>query len=128
MTEKEYQKALLNRLDELDGYCIKDGQFLWGTKRIENADFEMIELSNYKKLNSLIKEKGLSKEDLTLILKTIRLHDVDLKKINRIELKVDLKGIDENVKKTQYFVELLKEAKSLADDLASINFDIGFKI
>lgn len=125
MTEKEYQK------DEDTTkiyYCIKDGKFLWGTKRIENADFEMIELSNYKKLNSLIKEKGLSKEDLTLILKTIRLHDVDLKKINRIELKVDLKGIDENVKKTQYFVELLKEAKSLADDLASINFDIGFKI
>ena len=109
-------------------YCIKDGQFLWGTKTIENADFEMIELSNCKKLNSLIKEKGLSKEDLTLILKTIRLHDVDLKKINRIELKVDLKGIDENVKKAQYFVELLKEAKSLADDLASINFDVGFKI
>ena len=36
-------------------YCIKDGQFLWGTKTIENADFEMIELSNCKKLNSLIK-------------------------------------------------------------------------
>ena len=53
---------------------------------------------------------------------------MDLKKINRIELKVDLKGIDENVKKAQYFVELLKEAKSLADDLASINFDVGFKI
>ncbi len=125
MTEKEYQK---DEDTTTVYYCIKDGQFLWGTKRIENADFEMIELSNYKKLNSLIKEKGLSKEDLTLILKTIRLHDVDLKKINRIELKVDLKGIDENVKKTQYFVELLKEAKSLADDLASINFDIGFKI
>lgn len=125
MTEKEYQK---DEDTTTVYYCIKDGQFLWGTKRIENADFEMIELSNYKKLNSLIKEKGLSKEDLTLILKTIRLHDVDLKKINRIELKVDLKGIDENVKKTQYFVELLKEAKSLADDLASINFDVGFKI
>lgn len=125
MTEKEYQK---DEDTTTVYYCIKDGQFLWGTKRIENADFEMIELSNYKKLNSLIKEKGLSKEDLTLILKTIRLHDVDLKKINRVELKVDLKGIDENVKKTQYFVELLKEAKSLADDLASINFDIGFKI
>ena len=125
MTEKEYQK---DEDTTTVYYCIKDGQFLWGTKRIENADFEMIELSNYKKLNSLIKEKGLSKEDLTLILKTIRLHDVDLKKINRVELKVDLKGIDENVKKAQYFVELLKEAKSLADDLASINFDIGFKI
>ena len=125
MTEKEYQK---DEDTTTVYYCIKDGQFLWGTKRIENADFEMIELSNYKKLNSLIKEKGLSKEDLTLILKTIRLHDVDLKKINRIELKVDLKGIDENVKKAQYFVELLKEAKSLADDLASINFDVGFKI
>lgn len=125
MTEKEYQK---DEDTTTVYYCIKDGQFLWGTKRIENADFEMIELSNYKKLNSLIKEKGLSKEDLTLILKTIRLHDVDLKKINRVELKVDLKGIDENVKKAQYFVELLKEAKSLADDLASINFDVGFKI
>lgn len=56
-------------------YCIKDGQFLWDTERFEEADFEVIELSNIGKLLDLIKEKGLSKEDLTLILKTICLHD-----------------------------------------------------
>lgn len=56
-------------------YCIKDGEFLWGYEPFENADFSIVELSNVKKLQKLIKEKGLSKEDLTLILKTICLHD-----------------------------------------------------
>ncbi len=61
-------------------YCIKDGHFLWSTEKIESADFEVIELSNYKELSNLIKEKELSKEDLTLILKTICLCDVNSEK------------------------------------------------
>ncbi len=56
-------------------YCIKDGKFLWGTEKFEEADFEVIELANIGKLLDLIKEKGLSKENLTLILMTICLHD-----------------------------------------------------
>ena len=56
-------------------YCIKDGKFLWGTKKFKEADFEVIELPDIGKLLDLIKEKGLSKENLTLILKTICLHD-----------------------------------------------------
>ena len=53
---------------------------LWSTEKIESADFEVIELSNYKELSNLIKEKELSKEDLTLILKTICLCDVNSEK------------------------------------------------
>lgn len=56
-------------------YCIKDGKFLWGAERFEEADFKVIKPSNISKLLDLIKEKGLSKADLTLILKTTCLCD-----------------------------------------------------
>lgn len=53
-------------------YCIKNGKFLWDTERFEEADFEVIELSNIGKLLDLINEKELSKEDLNLIFNTIK--------------------------------------------------------
>ncbi|MFQ6792893.1 MAG: hypothetical protein ACLRT4_08935 [Thomasclavelia sp.] len=38
-----------------------------------------------------------------------------------VDVDVNVSGIDEAVKKTEHLVELLKEVKSLADDLASNN-------
>lgn len=38
--------------------------------------FELINKENEKKLNQLINEKGLTRDDLTLILKTIKLTDI----------------------------------------------------
>lgn len=38
--------------------------------------FELINKKNEKKLNQLINEKGLTRDDLTLILKTIKLTDI----------------------------------------------------
>lgn len=38
---------------------------------------------------------------------------------NKITLDVELNGVDEATKKVERLIELLKEAKSLADDLAS---------
>ena len=42
----------------------------------------------------------------------------------KITLNVEIKNIDEETKKAEKLIELLKEAKSLADDLASIDFEI----
>ncbi|WP_270588766.1 helix-turn-helix domain-containing protein [Faecalibacillus intestinalis] len=44
--------------------------------------------------------------------------------IQKITLNVEIKNIDEETKKAEKLIELLKEAKSLADDLASIDFEI----
>lgn len=38
--------------------------------------FELINKENEKKLNQLINKKGLTRDDLTLILKTIKLTDI----------------------------------------------------
>lgn len=38
---------------------------------------------------------------------------------NKLTMNVEVKGIDEVTKKIEHMVELLKEAKSLADDIAS---------
>lgn len=46
---------------------------MWGYEPFENADFSIVELSNVKELQKLIEEKRLSVDDLTLILKTIKL-------------------------------------------------------
>ena len=43
--------------------------------------------------------------------------------IQKITLNVEIKNIDEETKKAEKLIELLKEAKSLADDLASIDFE-----
>ena len=42
----------------------------------------------------------------------------------KITLNVEIKNNDEETKKAEKLIELLKEAKSLADDLASIDFEI----
>lgn len=45
--------------------------------------------------------------------------------IQKITLNVEVNNVDEEIKKAEKLIELLKEAKSLADDLASINFEIN---
>lgn len=45
----------------------------------------------------------------------------------KFKLEVDLIGVEEAVEKAERFVELLKEAKTLADELASKEFEIGIK-
>lgn len=45
----------------------------------------------------------------------------------KITLNVEVKNINEETKEAEKLIELLKEAKSLADDLASIDFVIDLK-
>lgn len=45
----------------------------------------------------------------------------------KITLNVEIKNINEETKKAEKLIELLKEAKSLTDDLASIDFVIDLK-
>lgn len=56
------------------------------------------------------------------------MNELNEKKQSTIDVDVSVSGIDEAVKKAERLVELLKEAKSLADDLASINYDLDIKI
>lgn len=44
--------------------------------------------------------------------------------MNVQKLEVTITGIDEATQKVERYVELLKEAKTLADELASVNFEI----
>lgn len=48
-------------------------------------------------------------------------------KKQEIKVHVEVIGIDEATKKTERYVELLKEAKTLADELASKEFEIEIK-
>ena len=45
----------------------------------------------------------------------------------KLKVKVDVIGVEEAVSKVERYVELLKEAKTLADELASMEFEIGIK-
>lgn len=47
-------------------------------------------------------------------------------RMNKTEIKVDvsIEGIDEAKKKAERYVEVLKEAKTLAGELASMHFEI----
>lgn len=47
--------------------------------------------------------------------------------MNRLEIEVDvnIKDIDEAIKKAEKCVEVLREAKTLADELASMRFEIS---
>lgn len=45
----------------------------------------------------------------------------------KVILNLEVKQLDENLKKTEKLIELIKEAKTLADELASTEFDINFK-
>lgn len=42
------------------------------------------------------------------------------------EVKVKLLGMDEAIEKVERYFEILKEAKTLANELASMEFDIVF--
>lgn len=42
------------------------------------------------------------------------------------EVKVKLLGMDEAIEKVERYFEILKEAKKLANELASMEFDIVF--
>lgn len=42
----------------------------------------------------------------------------------KLKVEVTVAGIDEATKKAERYVELLKEAKTLADELASVEFEI----
>ncbi|EMF0406354.1 hypothetical protein IL090_002596 [Enterococcus hirae] len=48
-------------------------------------------------------------------------------KKQEIKVHVEVIGIDEATKKAERYVELLKEAKTLADELASKEFEIEIK-
>ncbi|MBV7391087.1 hypothetical protein KUA55_10375 [Enterococcus sp. ALS3] len=41
-----------------------------------------------------------------------------------VSITAEVQGIDEITKKVERYIELLKEAKSLADELASTEFEI----
>lgn len=43
-----------------------------------------------------------------------------------MELNLSINGIDEATEKVEKLVKTLKEAKTLADELASMKFDIKF--
>lgn len=46
---------------------------------------------------------------------------------NKVIVDVQVEVDDDDIKKAIRLVELLKEAKSLADDLASVEFNINVK-
>lgn len=50
-----------------------------------------------------------------------------MEKDQSLPVHVDVIGIDEATKKAERYVELLKEAKTLADELASKEFEIEIK-
>lgn len=45
-----------------------------------------------------------------------------------LTINLSLNGVDEAVKKAERYVELLEEAKTLARELSSIDFEITTKI
>ena len=45
-------------------------------------------------------------------------------KEEKLTVKIELVGVEEAAAKAERYVELLKEAKTLADELASVNFEI----
>lgn len=48
-------------------------------------------------------------------------------KEEKLTVKIELIGVEEATAKAERYVELLKEAKTLADELASVEFEIGIK-
>ena len=45
--------------------------------------------------------------------------------MEEVTLNVGIIGIDEATEKAERLIEILKEAKTLADELASVKFDIN---
>lgn len=48
-------------------------------------------------------------------------------KEEKLTVKIELVGVEEATAKAERYVELLKEAKTLADELASMELEIGIK-
>lgn len=48
-------------------------------------------------------------------------------KEEKLTVKIELTNVEEAVAKAERYVELLKEAKTLADELASMELEIGIK-
>lgn len=48
-------------------------------------------------------------------------------KEEKLTVKTELVGVEEATAKAERYVELLKEAKTLADELASMEFEVGIK-
>lgn len=48
-------------------------------------------------------------------------------KEEKLTVKTELVGVEEATAKAERYVELLKEAKTLADELASVEFEIDAK-
>lgn len=48
-------------------------------------------------------------------------------KEEKLTVKIELVGVEEATAKAERYVELLKEAKTLADELASMEFEVGIK-
>lgn len=44
--------------------------------------------------------------------------------MKEVTVNVEVNGVDEATKKAERLVEILKEAKTLADELASVEFEI----
>ncbi|OTN86593.1 hypothetical protein A5819_003443 [Enterococcus sp. 7E2_DIV0204] len=50
-----------------------------------------------------------------------------MNELQPVNIEVEVSGIDEATKKAERYVELLKEAKTLADELASKEFEVSIK-
>lgn len=50
-----------------------------------------------------------------------------MQKGQSLQINVEVKGIEEATKKAERLIELIKEAKTLADELASVEFDVDLK-
>lgn len=48
-------------------------------------------------------------------------------KEEKLTVKIELTNVEETIAKAERYVELLKEAKTLADELASMELEIGIK-
>ncbi|WP_407855618.1 hypothetical protein [Enterococcus hailinensis] len=48
-------------------------------------------------------------------------------KEEKLTVKIELIGVEESTAKAERYVELLKEAKTLADELASMELEIGIE-
>ncbi|WP_267555685.1 hypothetical protein [Enterococcus faecalis] len=50
-----------------------------------------------------------------------------MQKEQSLQINVEVKGIKEATKKAERLIGLIKEAKTLADELASVEFDVDLK-
>lgn len=50
-----------------------------------------------------------------------------MQKEQSLQINVEVKGIEEATKKAERLIGLIKEAKTLADELASVEFDVDLK-